>query len=158
MSKISNQKYEEQAEALSLIRSIATAFDIMTKGQGGKYTGAIGSAGRGIIDALAIKRGAFVRPVPFKYIELCEYTGLSSPTIASAMKRLIEHGFVTISGSRIARMAMLSLPGKAIAAFEQRQERWGNDFGNLITHSRITDVLSVLDEPEFESHKEHEFL
>jgi len=77
MSKISEQKYEEQAKALRLIGSIATAFDIATKHQGGKYNGAIGSAGRYIIDALAMKRGAFFRPVPFKYVELCESTGFS---------------------------------------------------------------------------------
>jgi hypothetical protein len=158
MSKISEQKYEEQAEALRLIGSIATAFDIATKHQGGKYNGAIGSAGRYIIDALAMKRGAFFRPVPFKYVELCESTGFSSSTIACGMKRLIEHGFVTISGSRIALMAMLSLPDKAIAAFEQRQERWGSDFGRLITHSEITNFLAVLDEPEFEYYKERDLL
>jgi len=158
MSKISKQKYEEQAEALRLIGSIATAFDIATKRQGGKYNGAIGSAGRYIIDALAMKRGAFFRPVPFKYVELCESTGFSSPTIASAMKCLVKHGFVNISGSRIALMAMLSLPGKAIAAFEQRQERWPNEFGRLITHSDITNILALLDEPEFESYKERDLL
>lgn len=158
MSKISKRTYEEQAEALSLIGRIATAFDIMTKRQGRKYTGAIGTAGRGIIDALAMKRGAFFRPVPFKYIELCENTGLSRGTIASAMKRLIEQEFVTISGSRIALMAKLSLPGKAIAAFEQEQRRWANKFGDLITHFELTDVLAVLDEPEFEGYEERQLL
>lgn len=157
MSKISKRTYEEQAEALSLIGRIATEFDIMTKRQGRKYTGAIGSAGRGIIDALAMKR-AFFRPVTFKYIELCENTGLSRSTIASAMKRLIEQEFVTISGSRIALMAKLSLPGKAIAAFEQEQSRSADEFGDLITHFELADVLSVLDEPEFEGYEERKLL
>ena len=158
MSKISTRTYEEQAEALRIIGSIATAFDVATKRQGGKYTGAIGSAGRCIIDALAMKRGAFFRPVPFKYVELCESTGFSRSTISCGMKRLIEHEFVTISGSRIARMAMLSLPGKAIAAFEQYQERWPDEFGRLIIHSERVHILSVLDEPDFEGYEARDMM
>ena len=55
-------------------------------------------------------------------------------------------------------MARLSLPDKAIAAFDQRQERWGSDFGKLITHSEITNFLAVLDEPDFEGYEARDMM
>ena len=158
MLKISKRKLEQQAAALRLIHDIASDFDITTKGQGGRNTGAIGSAGCRILDKLALKRGAFARPVPFRRDELYEATGMTEGTVARAMKRLIEQGFLTVSGPRTAPMAMLHLPSQAIAAHEHRQQEWAQEQGGGTDRIGLGTVLALLDEPEFESYAERDKL
>ena len=156
MSKISKRKLEQQAAALRLIHDIASDFDITTKGQGGRNTGAIGSAGCRILDKLALKRGAFARPVPFRRDELYEETGMTEGTVARAMKRLIEQGFLTVSGPRTAPMAILHLPSHAIVAHEHRQQEWAHEYGGGTDRIDLAEALALLDEPEFEGYAEHD--
>ena len=158
MAKISKRKIEQQAEVLRLVSEIASDFDIATKGQGGGYSGAIGGAGCRLFDELALKKGAFARPVPFRRDELYEATGMTEGTVARAMKRLIEQGFLIVSGSRTAPMAMLHLPSQAIAAFEHRQAEWAQRIDSGMAQIDLGKTLALLDEPEFESYAERDRL
>ena len=158
MSKISKRKREQQADVLRLVSKIASDFDIATKGQGGRNTGAIGGAGCRILDKLVLNRGAFARPVPFRRDELYEATGMTEGTVARAMTRLIEQGFLTVSGPRTAPMAMLHLPVQAIAAFEHRQQEWAQEHGGGTDRIDLVKALALLDELEFEGYAERDRL
>jgi DNA-binding MarR family transcriptional regulator len=118
-----DQRY---SDALELVEFIVMAFDIETKGEGGRNSGAIGMSGCRVFNILAKKPGAFVGLVPLRYSDLAEESGLSSSTIDRAVDRLIEHLLISVidgSGQSTGRMALLHLPPRVLSLYERRERR-----------------------------------
>lgn len=133
-------------EALELVEHIVMAFDIETKGKGGRHSGAIGTSGCRVFNTLARRPGAFVRLVPLRYSDLAEASGLSRSTIGHAVDRLIEHLLLSVvgrSGDPAGRMAMLHLPPKVLSSYERREGRPGLSRGS-VSRAEVAKALAVL--------------
>ncbi|GAA0661567.1 DNA-binding transcriptional ArsR family regulator [Sphingomonas insulae] len=133
-------------DALKLVEWIVMAFDIETKGEGGRNSGAIGMSGCRVFNTLARKPGAFVRLVPLRYSELVEESGLSRSTIGHAVDRLIEHLLLSVvgrSGDPTGRMAMLHLPPRVLSLYERREGRPGSS-REPVPRAEVAKALAVL--------------
>ncbi len=133
-------------DALELVEYIVMAFDIETKGEGGRNSGAIGMSGCRVFNTLARRPGAFVRLVPLRYSDLAEASGLSRSTIGHAVDRLVEHlllSDVGRSGDPAGRMAMLHLPPRVLSLYERREGRPGSSRGP-VSRAEVAKALAVL--------------
>lgn len=102
-----NQRY---FEAPRLVENITTAFDIETKGEGGRNSGAIGMSGCRVFNTLARKPGAFVQLVPLRYSDLVVESDLSRSAVGHAVNRLLQHILIQVvdpAGRPAGRMALL---------------------------------------------------
>jgi hypothetical protein len=113
---------EQQSQAHSVACEIVALFD--RRSRRSVPAGAIGSLGCEVYAALAQKHGAFVRPVPFRRDDLSKAVICSKRLLSQALARLVEHGFLVLSGTRIAPMAMLHLPNGAVQAYRQEEYEW----------------------------------
>jgi hypothetical protein len=136
------RKADQQQEALHLVVEILVSLGSETRAKG-SHSGAIGGTGRHVFRALAKRKGAFARPLPFRRDELPELTSCSKSAIAAAIPQLIKHGFLTITGLRTAPMVMLYLPTQAIAEFERRQEKLAAGIGAIGNGRHYAGLWSV---------------
>ena len=141
--QIDNQRY---FEALELVGNIITAFDIETKGEGGRNSGAIGMSGCRVFNTLARKPGAFVQLVPIRYSDLIVESGLSRSAVGHAVKRLLQNILISIvvsEGRPAVRMALLHLPPRVLSLYERRERRSATSLGP-VSRDELERALAVL--------------
>lgn len=133
-------------DALELVEYIVMAFDVETKGEGGRNSGAIGMSGCRVFNTLARKPGAFVELVPLRYSDLAEESSLSRSTIGHAVDRLVEHLLISVvgrSGRPTGRMALLHLPPRVVSLYE-RHERKPTSSSGPVPRTEVEKALAVL--------------
>jgi hypothetical protein len=135
-------------DALDLVEYIVMAFDIETKGEGGRNSGAIGMSGCRVFNTLARRPGAFAQGVPLRYPELVEESGLSRSAIVHAVDRLIEHLLISVvghSGHPATRIVLLHLPPRVLSLYERR-EQWLATSREPVSRDEMERTLVLLSE------------
>lgn len=83
----------EQDDALRIARDAAFRFDVNRK-PFGSPSGALGTSGRSLYEALAEDQMAFAEYQPYTTKKAADLVAMSESAIGAAAKRLTEHGFM----------------------------------------------------------------
>lgn len=157
METIDWAKVERQFHALEMVGHIITTFERATRGRRGRRTGSVTLAGVDVFEALSYKRGAFARPVSFRRDELIERCGLSGRGIDLALKRLVDEGLLTISGSLEAPMGQLQIPPKVFASYQRDDNQIAEGPHDMaVERHQLDEALALLDDPDFEHYAQRE--
>jgi hypothetical protein len=139
---------ERQEEAVDLLVAVLTAFGREAEAS---QNSPITPTGLSVFRALAERRGAFLRPVPFRRDDLATLTCASKGAVNAALRQLAANGFLVVSGPRTAPMAKLQFPQAALDDFTSRENRKADQarkhgYSGPLWSFGIDEAKSVLDE------------
>ncbi len=139
---------ERQKEAVELLVAVLTAYG---REETTSQISPITPTGRSVFQALAERKGAFFRPVPFGRDELATRACSSKSAVSAAIRQLTANGFLVVTGSRTAPMAKLQFPQSAVDDFMSREKRKADQarkhgYNGPLWDFGIDEATSVLDE------------